>query len=104
MKTKQKSYVKPEPKSQDHYSKRTAGEMIKTIKEIEFRLSGNPHQIDHSKFELNPGCFIIYVICFQTFFEVVKEGRILKNIKHLQGQIAGVYYLVHRSIISLTPS
>jgi hypothetical protein len=31
---------------------------------------------------------------FRPSFEVVKEGRILKKIKHLQNQIVGVFYLV----------
>jgi hypothetical protein len=31
---------------------------------------------------------------FRPSFEVVKEGRILKNIKHLQIQSGGVFYLV----------
>jgi hypothetical protein len=35
MKIKQKSYVKLEPKSRDPYSRRTDGEMIKIVKEIE---------------------------------------------------------------------
>jgi hypothetical protein len=35
MKIKQKSYVKLEPKSRDPYLRRTDGEMIKIVKEIE---------------------------------------------------------------------
>ena len=35
MKIKQKSYVKREPKSRDPYLRRTDGEMIKIVKEIE---------------------------------------------------------------------
>jgi len=31
---------------------------------------------------------------FRPSFEVVKEGRILKKIKHLETQIGGVFYLV----------
>jgi hypothetical protein len=38
MEIKQKSYVKIEPKSRDPYSRRTDGEMIKTVKEIESSL------------------------------------------------------------------
>jgi hypothetical protein len=30
--------------------------------------------------ELNPCCFQMDVNCFQTFFEVVREGRIFDNL------------------------
>ena len=35
-----------------------------------------PNQIDHPKSRVNLRCFVLYVKCFQTFFEVAKEGRI----------------------------
>jgi len=37
---------------------------------------------------------------FRPVFEVVKEGRILKNIKHLQRQMSGVYISQHVLVFS----
>jgi hypothetical protein len=49
-------------------------------------------QFDRQNLALNPCCFRMYVNCYQTVFEVVKEGRILYKIKHLQIQIVSVFY------------
>src|SRR5664280_2709477 len=105
MKNKQKSYVKLEPKSRDPYLRRTDGEMIKIVKEIEsglisirtacfkYGLCRNTLKLFITKFSIRTLGDEFSNCILSRMNDDQKESALNKKIQQLTGNASGLNHL-----------